>query len=315
MMGEYKNKNIIAQHNRNKTIDVLKGIAIISILLSHAIIYYPVNLHEISWCQCLFNFVSAYGNRLFFVLSGYCYKSIEMEKHRTYFTKKVKRLVIPYFAYNFLDLIPRALLPMFVNRPRDVGSSLWKILFYGGEYWFLYTLFEIFLIFPFVDLLIKRWVRVAHMIVTGFFVLIFISPYLPELFLINRFAKYLFFFTFGFVLHGKLEAMKEKRSRLIAWLSHLKNSAALSRHSIGVKKYGEKILNMLQSVGTMTLQIYLLNGFLLTPARYTIVALLGRDTNAAIIIGFNMSVTLVGAYIIIQYVIKKFKILRVCSGI
>lgn len=293
--------------DRNEKIDVLKGIAIISILLGHAIIYYPVNLHEILWCQCLFNIISVFGNRLFFVLSGYCYKSVGVEKYGTYIAKKVKRLVIPYIVYNFLDLVPRAFLPMYVNRPRNVGSSLWKIIFSGGEYWFLYTLFEIFLIFPFIELFIKRWAKYEYIIVTSFFVLMLISPYLPDLFLINKFVRYLFFFTFGFVLHGKLEPMK----RSVSLLPDLKISTAFS--CIGVKKYVKKISSMFRSIGTVTLQIYLLNGFLLTLARYTIVVLFGV-TNAVTIIVFNMAFTLGGAYIVIQYVIKKFKILRVCSG-
>lgn len=50
-----------------------------------------------------------------------------------------------------VDMVPRALLITFVNRPADFMESIRRILFYGGEYWFLYVLFMIYIIVPFVS--------------------------------------------------------------------------------------------------------------------------------------------------------------------
>lgn len=34
-------------------IDILKGVAIISVLICHSVIVYPVNLEEVAWCNIL----------------------------------------------------------------------------------------------------------------------------------------------------------------------------------------------------------------------------------------------------------------------
>ena len=46
-------------------IDALKGMAIFLVILGHAIIYYPVDLHENPACAALFNWLSAVHMPLF----------------------------------------------------------------------------------------------------------------------------------------------------------------------------------------------------------------------------------------------------------
>lgn len=38
-------------------IDIIKGVAIISVLICHSVIVYPVNLEEVAWCNILKRFV------------------------------------------------------------------------------------------------------------------------------------------------------------------------------------------------------------------------------------------------------------------
>ena len=54
-------------------IDILKGIAIILVIIGHAVILFPINLHEITWCNNIFKFVSISHMPLFFLISGFCY--------------------------------------------------------------------------------------------------------------------------------------------------------------------------------------------------------------------------------------------------
>ena len=49
-----------------KEIDILRGMAIVLVLLGHAIIVYPVNLHKILWCNVLFTWLSTVHMSLFF---------------------------------------------------------------------------------------------------------------------------------------------------------------------------------------------------------------------------------------------------------
>ena len=117
-----------------KEINSLKGFAIFLVVLGHAIIYFPVNLHENVYCDALFKIVSSVHLPLFFVISGYCFSYRGHYKEFAY--KKLKRLIIPYFVFNLIDLIPRAMLPQFVNRSRGITDSVVDMLLYGGEYCF-----------------------------------------------------------------------------------------------------------------------------------------------------------------------------------
>ena len=58
---------------RIASIDYLKGIAIILVLLGHSIIQYPINLHENDVCRTLYEWICTIQMPLFFFASGFCY--------------------------------------------------------------------------------------------------------------------------------------------------------------------------------------------------------------------------------------------------
>lgn len=140
---------------RSRRVDALKGIAIFFVTLGHAIIFYPVNLHEDPACQLVFDFVSSLHMELFFLLSGYCFRF--WGGYGKFVGKKLLRLGVPCVGFNLLDMIPRQLLARLVNRPRPMGESLERILFRGGELWFLYALFVLFLFFPVLHLFCEKY--------------------------------------------------------------------------------------------------------------------------------------------------------------
>lgn len=51
-------------------IDVLKGIAIAMVVLGHAVIRYPINLHEVAWKKAIYDWVETMHMPLFFMVSG-----------------------------------------------------------------------------------------------------------------------------------------------------------------------------------------------------------------------------------------------------
>lgn len=122
-----------------REIDILRGIAIIMVFLGHAVIVYPINLENVAWCRGLVAFISAVHMPLFFIVAGFCF-----HRKSTYVDmvhKKIKRLLVPYVIFNLFDMCCRLVLSKFVNRPCGIRESMIKMLFYGGEYWFLYVLF------------------------------------------------------------------------------------------------------------------------------------------------------------------------------
>ena len=121
-------------------IDILKGVAIISVLICHSVIVYPVNLEKVAWCNILKRFVDSYQMPLFFMISGFLcsYKG----NYGGYLLARVKRILVPYIVFDAAALLLRVVGGSFVNRSMDIKSAIFQLFLQGtsaGGYWFLYS--------------------------------------------------------------------------------------------------------------------------------------------------------------------------------
>ena len=91
-----------AQKKRFIEIDSLKGFAMFFVILGHAIILFPINLHQNPYCLWLFTFVSSVHVPLFFAVSGFCFS---YKGFKNYISKKAKRILLPYFVFSFFVTI------------------------------------------------------------------------------------------------------------------------------------------------------------------------------------------------------------------
>ena len=80
-------------------INILRGFAIFLIVFGHAI-GYSNGLKEVS------RYLSSFYVPLFFLISGYLFNEKKEEKMSTYIKRKAKRILIPYFVFAILSLIP-----------------------------------------------------------------------------------------------------------------------------------------------------------------------------------------------------------------
>lgn len=138
-------------------IDILKGVAIISVLICHSVIVYPVNLEEVAWCNILKRFVDSYQMPLFFMISGFLcsYKG----NYGGYLLARVKRILVPYIVFDAAALLLRVVGGSLVNRSMDIKSAIFQLFLQGtsaGGYWFLYTLFVISVIAPLFWVILKK---------------------------------------------------------------------------------------------------------------------------------------------------------------
>ncbi len=307
-------------------IDSLKGIAIFFVILAHSIILYPINLLENVYCNSIFYFISSTHMSLFFLISGFCFSY--KGDYKAYIVKRIYRLLIPYIIFNLMDMLPRQLLPALVNRPANMMDSFKEMLLYGGEYWFLYTLFIISLIYPVIHLLQRGHIAGKIIVEVAFFVLYLLEPKIPFLCL-NYVLGYLFFYNTGALLREFYPGIFEWKFKanwrlpiattltLVLWVwtanqqALLKIATAagivtcylLTKFPLFNKLFGR--------FGLYSLQLYLLNGFLLVISR----TLICRFTaNPAIIICFNMLITFFLSYLFIKYFCTKFKWIRVLMG-
>lgn len=110
-------------------IDILKGVAIVSVLICHSVIVYPVNLEEVAWCNILKRFVDSYQMPLFFMISGFLcsYKG----NYGGYLLARVKRILVPYIVFDAAALILRVVGGSLVNRNMDIKSAIFQLFLQG----------------------------------------------------------------------------------------------------------------------------------------------------------------------------------------
>ena len=308
-------------------IDALKGLAIFFVVLGHSIIRFPLNLHDNEYCLVLFNFVSSIHMPLFFLISGFCFSY--NGDYKKFLIKKVDRLILPYIVFNLIDMIPRFLLSQYVNRSRGILESVKRILFNGGEYWFLYVLFIIFAIYPAIHL----WQK-ASMLRKGIFVAVsfclIIADINISLFRIETVIYYLFYFNLGVVLKtSSIKFFNFKKSFLsiltpivlfLIWISLIVLPTTcfldilIALLGIITCYYFTQfeIFNCIfRRFGEYSLQLYLLNGFLLVISREIIC----RVTEVPfIIILFNMLVDFILSYVFIKYICRRIVFVRKIMG-
>lgn len=115
-----------------KEFDILRGMAIVMVISGHAIILFPINLHEIMWCEYLFTAVCSVHMPLFFLISGACY-SYKSNNYGQFIVKKVKRLVVPYLFFCMLSMSMKLFFPKLINGEENLIDSLKAVIFSGGS--------------------------------------------------------------------------------------------------------------------------------------------------------------------------------------
>ncbi|MBQ8225892.1 MAG: acyltransferase family protein [Bacteroidaceae bacterium] len=132
-------------------IDIVKGIAILLVILGHSFCSHPLNLAE--KLPLLGEVVRSFQMPLFFVASGFLFST--RGGVSTLLRKKAARLIVPYIAFGLLSICFRHLFSSITNGGEVTwGVSLIKML-NGEYYWFLYTLLLIMII---VQLVRKWWI-------------------------------------------------------------------------------------------------------------------------------------------------------------
>lgn len=322
-----------------REIDSLKGWAIFLVILGHAIILFPVNLHEIPWCASMFAIISCAHMPLFFLVSGMCYSY--KGDYKAYITKKVKRLIIPYIVFAILELAAVQLASGAVRVAVSLLSDIKGSLLYGGGYWFLIALFVIFLIYPILDKLINKnkYVRIICFVLM--LVLYIASPDKIKLFQIGSALKYLFWFSLGVYVRRNYSMETILSTDQPGWKTGLKIAlfAVLwigifcafktsTELALRIKDLFVTIAGLLCSFmlirtkwfndifarfGKYSLQLYLVNCFALGASRLFVCNVLGVES-AAIIIAFNMLVDFIIAYLVIKYICERIKPVRIVMG-
>lgn len=192
---------------RDRTIDICKGIAILFVYLGHSVIYHPINLmEEYDWCVWFHKFITSFNMPVFFIISGYLF-SFSKKNNKELFKAKTRRLFIPYLSTMAIVGVAKFVLPsLSYGFAGDVRSFLIDVFVYGGDRWFVYTLFLMSLFFiPFRRYLINKIINVLFII---FFLLVWAMGIAPDAFKLDALVEFSVFFLIGYLVKDYYACIK-----------------------------------------------------------------------------------------------------------
>lgn len=117
---------------RFNEIDIVKGIAMLTVLWHHSFILYPIYMLDIPWCQHAMAINGTFFMNVFFLVSGYLFAFSRKRSFVENLNGKMKRLLVPYLSFSAATLGMKLLAPSLVNRKVESFSSYMDKLLLGG---------------------------------------------------------------------------------------------------------------------------------------------------------------------------------------
>ena len=329
-------------------VDILRGTAAVLMVLGHSFIRYPVDISADPVCVALGHFIYTFHMELFFVLAGFVYKC---RSYKQFIAKKVRHLLVPYLLFGSVFAVLHAYGGAAINGVEPLSDGIFKLIFTGGGYWFLYVSFAIFLVFPFLERICPSVAGQACMALLCLIVSQFFE--LPSLFGVSAVTAYLPYFITGYCaarINGKeiTEQVRSKKvQRILIWVIPIIVFCALDAFEVflgyelgAVGRYiramavivvlsclacvcnavfrqnhvWAALRGLFEDCSRYSLQIYLFNGYLMTILRIVICQLLHITVPFVIVLGIwigDLFITLV----LCKYICRKVPIFSFLCGI
>jgi len=315
-------------HKYSQAIYLAKGIAILLIVIGHYSPYLPEYPMPDYW-RVLHHVLDTFIMSFFMFLSGFLFAaSSQIFNHAPYYSiikNKAQRLLIPFISVSLIACGAKLLIGSFYGLTHPVNFESFKNMllnpFHSFEpiLWFLYVLFEIFVVFS-----ISRYFIKNELILLGFYIVL---PLLPpvDMFMIGTLFCYLPVFTLGFisfkygifnnrtVILGNISftlfiiliisnyfiGYQGIAQRMFRLLIGVAGSIFWFAAAMQLAKYHNKIVEFLKFVGLYTMAIYLFHSqfmvaiqiFLLQVVKLSYPGFLGMAL-IAIIIGLSLPILL-----------------------
>lgn len=322
---------------RDRSFDICKGLGILSVYLVHSIIYHPIALEDIyPWCYWLKYSFASFFMPMFFIISGYLLTQTHKSTTELYKSKTL-RLLVPYLITMAIIIVSKLLLPktMAYNTNDGILSLLYNTIFEGGDRWFVYTLFIIFLlVIPFRKVLIeKKWICLLLITASMAF---FLVDILPKFLALKTMAHYLPFFLLGICLYNvfpnlKVWAIKrwwliyiifivgnfviavplKKITLVYRFILPITGSLGLLTMAFRLEKNNNKLSQYIAYLGKYSLQFYLFT--FCYPLIRTLIVSIMHISNPIVIVSSVFVLQLITSTVIVE-ITRRIKCLKILCG-
>ena len=126
-----------------KEIDIIKGIAILLVIMGHSFCQYPIDLSSTT-PEALQNIIRFAQMPVFFLASGFLFN--RFEPYNLFISKKSKRIILPFIVFSLVSIALRIVAAPFSHSGSVPVANLFLDFLCGKVYWFLYALMIIMVI-------------------------------------------------------------------------------------------------------------------------------------------------------------------------
>ena len=194
---------LINKIKRYKFVDIMKGIAILLVVLGHILGAFYSNRKLVLPLDYRLLYITIYSFHMpvFFIIGGLFADRWIERGFKTAVAEKIRRLAVPYFFFGFLMAIVKEFGGKYANTLGGLKAYMNSLIVPFNLFWFIYILF-----FFFISYYIFLHCGIGHNAKLCFWVLsvilFFAHPFLPKIWIFRTFSRFLVFFSSGtYMLH------------------------------------------------------------------------------------------------------------------
>lgn len=311
---------------RLNDIDRLTGLAILFVVIGHLATGETVNAEGMQWYKTLKGLIYSFHMPLFMFVSGfiffYTYKPINtFQELLSFYRKKFLRLFPSFLFFALLIFLSKFLLSrhLTIDNPVRSWNDFYLVFYepsksYAGFLWYIYVLFEFYLIFPILIIFFRNNLEV--LIIPAFF--IYWIPF-TTIFSLNYVVEYFFFFLLGCIASKHLNVYLDFIDKNKMFLIAIFITSLIVILSFKVPKIVTGLLSIPALHALVRLPAFVNDKFLILLGKYTfsiylmntlssgfIKGLLFKYTNLSYNQFYIVSIIMVLAGIFIPILVKKY---------
>ena len=192
--------------------DVLKGFAIIAVVLIHVTYLFNITIGIVNnqFFLNTLNNLSRFAIAFFFLCSGILLTPVNGKNSwKEFYKRKVLRILGPWLLVCFI---------LFAFNPTSVSDFLYNVVTgnISVPFYFIIVLIQLYLLFP----LLSRWRKSKYFLVTTFAIsfIYHVSPLTSFPFDFPLFIKFLFFFSYGMYFREYYLNYEGNKKEFYVWL-------------------------------------------------------------------------------------------------